>query len=96
MNEYLAAMTEIIEAHGGFVDKYIGDAIVAVFGAPLDDRDHAVHAVRAAIACNTRLRELNRSDGRIQGPGTPAAASASTPARRSWAISARSGGSITR
>ena len=37
MNEYLSAMTDAIEAHGGFVDKYIGDAIVAVFGAPLDD-----------------------------------------------------------
>ncbi len=34
MNEYLSAMTDIIEAHGGFVDKYIGDAIAAMFGAP--------------------------------------------------------------
>ena len=49
MNEYLSAMTDIIEAHGGFVDKYIGDAIVAVFGAPLDDPDHAANAVRAAL-----------------------------------------------
>src|SRR5258708_7402610 len=37
MNEYLSAMTDIIEEHGGFVDKYIGDATVAVFGAPPDD-----------------------------------------------------------
>ena len=44
MNEYLSAMTDIIEAHGGFVDKYIGDAIVAVFGAPADDPDHAANA----------------------------------------------------
>ena len=49
MNEYLSAMTDIIEAHGGFVDKYIGDAIVAVFGAPLDDPDHAANGVRAAL-----------------------------------------------
>ena len=51
MNEYLSAMTDIIEAHGGFVDKYIGDAIVAVFGAPLDDPDHAAQrgARRAAL-----------------------------------------------
>ena len=41
MNEYFSAMTKIIEEHGGFVDKYIGDAIMAVFGAPMDDRDHA-------------------------------------------------------
>ncbi len=37
MNEYLSAMTDIIEGHGGYVDKYIGDSIVAVFGAPADD-----------------------------------------------------------
>jgi adenylate cyclase len=60
MNTYLTAMTDIIEAHGGFVDKYIGDAIVAVFGAPLDDPDHAAHAVRAALACRARLEELDR------------------------------------
>jgi adenylate cyclase len=60
MNEYLSAMTDIIEAHGGFVDKYIGDAIVAVFGAPLDDPEHAANAVRAALRCNARLAELNR------------------------------------
>jgi adenylate cyclase len=51
MNEYLTAMTDAIEAHGGFVDKYIGDAIVAVFGAPLEDPDHARNAVRAALRC---------------------------------------------
>ncbi len=60
MNEYLSAMTDIIEAHGGFVDKYIGDAIVAVFGAPLDDPDHAKNAVRAALDCAARLPQLNR------------------------------------
>jgi adenylate cyclase len=53
-------MTETIEAEGGFVDKYIGDAIVAVFGAPLDDPDHARHAVRAALRCGERLDALNR------------------------------------
>ena len=55
MNTYLAAMTEIIEAEGGFVDKYIGDAIVAIFGAPQDDADHALSAVRAALACRKCL-----------------------------------------
>jgi adenylate cyclase len=63
MNEYLSAMTDIIEQHGGFVDKYIGDAIVAVFGAPLDDPDHAVKAVRAALACQARLAELRSAGG---------------------------------
>ena len=55
MNEYLSAMTDIIEAHGGFVDKYIGDAIVAVFGAPLDDpRSRRQRGARGA-ACTARL-----------------------------------------
>jgi adenylate cyclase len=67
MNTYLTAMTDIIEAHGGFVDKYIGDAIVAVFGAPLDDPDHAVHAVRAALACRARLEELDRHAAAFKG-----------------------------
>src|SRR5262249_60953679 len=49
VNEYLSAMTDVIEAHGGFVDKYFGDAIVAVFGAPLDDPHHATNPVRAAL-----------------------------------------------
>ena len=61
MNEYLSAMTDIIEQYGGFLDKYIGDAIVAVFGAPIDDPDHAGNAVRAALRCRERLEELNRS-----------------------------------
>jgi adenylate cyclase len=59
MNVYLSAMTDIIEAHGGFVDKYIGDAIVGVFGAPVQDDDHARHAVLAALVCCERLAELN-------------------------------------
>ena len=59
MNEYLSAMTDIIEAEGGFVDKYIGDAIVAVFGAPIDDSAHAAAATRAALRCRRKLEEIN-------------------------------------
>lgn len=58
LNIYLSEMTDIIEQHGGFVDKYIGDAIVAVFGAPLEDSDHARHAVAAALACRDRLAQM--------------------------------------
>ena len=61
MNEYLSAMTDVIEGHGGYVDKYIGDSIVAVFGAPADDPDHAANAARAALDCCDRLAQLNRS-----------------------------------
>ena len=61
MNEYLSAMTDVIESHGGYVDKYIGDSIVAVFGAPADDPDHAANAARAALDCCKQLSELNAS-----------------------------------
>ena len=67
MNQYFSAMTDIIEECGGFVDKYIGDAIVAVFGAPLDDPDHAANAVRAALRCAARLGELDRTAAAFQG-----------------------------
>lgn len=56
LNTYFSTMTGIIEDHGGFVDKYIGDAIVAVFGAPLDDSRHAEHAMRAALKMRDALR----------------------------------------
>ena len=61
MNEYLSEMTDIIESYGGYVDKYIGDSIVAVFGAPAEDPDHASNALRAALDCCARLEALNRS-----------------------------------
>jgi adenylate cyclase len=67
MNEYLSAMTDAIEAHGGFVDKYIGDAIVAVFGAPLDDPEHAKNAVRAALQCAGKLATLDRVQAAFGG-----------------------------
>jgi adenylate cyclase len=60
MNEYLSEMTDIIERHGGYVDKYIGDSIIALFGAPADDLNHAANAARAALDCSERLAELNR------------------------------------
>jgi len=63
LNEYLSVMTGTVEAHGGFVDKYIGDAVVAVFGAPLPDADHARHAVEAALACQERLTAMQGGFG---------------------------------
>lgn len=69
MNEYLSAMTDIIESHGGYVDKYIGDSIVAIFGAPADDPAHARNAVRAALKCHERLAELNAGDPAFAGHG---------------------------
>jgi adenylate cyclase len=63
MNQYLSEMTDIVMAHGGFVDKYIGDGIVAVFGAPLPDPNHACNALESALACQLRLTQIQQSFG---------------------------------
>ena len=59
LNVYFSEMTDIIESHGGIVDKYIGDAIVAVFGAPLTNLEHARLAVETALACQHRLAAMS-------------------------------------
>lgn len=58
LNKYLTEMTGIILKHGGTVDKYVGDAIVAFWNAPIDVADHADRAVAAARECQKRLLEL--------------------------------------
>jgi len=63
MNQYLSEMTDIVMVHGGFVDKYLGDGIVAVFGAPLADPNHACNAVESALACQLRLAQIQQSFG---------------------------------
>lgn len=59
LNVYLTRMSTIIEAHGGVVDKYIGDAIMALFGAPLAHDDDADRALAAAIGMVEALEEIN-------------------------------------
>jgi len=56
---HLAAMAEVVLAHGGTVDKFAGDAVMAVFGAPDPVTDHAERALRCAIAMQARQAELN-------------------------------------
>jgi class 3 adenylate cyclase/CHASE2 domain-containing sensor protein len=58
LNTYLTEVTDIILAQGGMLDKYEGDAVMAVFGAPLKQPDHAERACRAALAVQARLTEL--------------------------------------
>lgn len=60
LNEYLSEMTDIILSHGGTIDKYEGDAVIAFFGAPLPFEDHALRCCLAAIDQKIRLRELQK------------------------------------
>jgi adenylate cyclase len=67
LNEALSIMTEAVFTEDGTLDKYIGDAILAVFGAPLDQADHAARAVRAATDMRRRLDARNeQAEPRLQ------------------------------
>ena len=59
INDLLTPLSEIILANRGTIDKYMGDAIMAFWNAPLDDPDHAANACRSAIAMIRRMRTLN-------------------------------------
>lgn len=59
INRYMTPMTDAILAHEGTIDKYIGDAIMAIWNAPLDDAKHARNACRAALAMLEELATLN-------------------------------------
>jgi class 3 adenylate cyclase len=61
LNEYFTAMTRIILKHGGTVDKFIGDAIMAFWNAPVEEKDHAKLACTAALEQVAALKELQKS-----------------------------------
>lgn len=66
LNRYFSEMTELIFMHGGTLDKYIGDGLMALFGAPTASEEDATNSVRTAIAMQRRLEQLNvdlTSDG---------------------------------
>ncbi len=71
LNEYLTPMTQIVLDEDGLLDKYIGDAVMAVYGAPLVQRDHAIRACRSALRMQSSLADLNRG---WQARGLPAIA----------------------
>lgn len=66
LNRYLSAITKVIFAHQGTIDKYVGDLVMAFWNAPLDDAKHAPHAVHAALAMQTKAQQL-RDEFRQQG-----------------------------
>jgi adenylate cyclase len=59
LNAYFTEMVDVVLRHGGILDKYIGDAIMAVFGAPLADYHNADHAITAAIEMTQALEHFN-------------------------------------
>jgi adenylate cyclase len=61
LNEYFSGMVESVMLHHGVVDKFIGDAIMAVFGAPVPHPDDPLHAIKAALEMRARLEKLNEA-----------------------------------
>jgi adenylate cyclase len=67
LNEYLGAMTEVVFKHEGTLDKFIGDAVMAFWGAPLDQKNHVELAIRCALHMVDRLSDLQekwKSEGK--------------------------------
>ena len=94
LSEYFTEMVDVIFRHGGTLDKFIGDAIMALWGAPLPHEDDGDKAIQAAIEMQRALAALNAkwaSEGRPQIGW----ASDSTTARRSRATSGATCGSST-
>src|SRR2546428_12724318 len=60
LREYLTEMTEIVYRHDGTVDKYIGDCVMALYNAPLEDAEHAVKAVRTALEFQERTLAVSK------------------------------------
>ena len=69
LNEYFSRMVEVLFAHKGTLDKFVGDMVMALYGAPIEDEQHADHAVTSAVAMVEELRLLNArwaAEGRPQ------------------------------
>jgi adenylate cyclase len=69
MNEFLTPMTQIIHSNRGTIDKYMGDAIMAFWGAPLRNKNHAQHALNAALQMNASMKEISE---KFEAKGWPA------------------------
>jgi len=69
INDFLTPMTRIIHANRGTIDKYMGDAVMAFWGAPVEDQDHAAHAVQTALEMVKRTEQLSEE---FKAKGLPA------------------------
>jgi len=69
LNDYFSPITEIIFNHQGTIDKYVGDMVMAFWGAPLNDKNHAEHALDAAFAMLKKTEKLSQQ---FQAQGLPA------------------------
>ncbi|HET9492089.1 MAG TPA: adenylate/guanylate cyclase domain-containing protein [Methylomirabilota bacterium] len=68
-NEYLGYIADAVEATGGYVDKFIGDAVMAIWGAPLAHPEHAASGVRAALAAAARVEDARQAATARGEPG---------------------------
>ena len=68
LNEYFTQMVELVFRHQGTLDKFVGDMVMALFGAPLEDPDHADHAVETAL---DMVEELGRLNEKWKAEGRP-------------------------
>jgi adenylate cyclase len=65
VNRYFEIATRHIQEHGGYIDKFIGDAVLGVFGAPVARPDHALRSVRAAVAMQREFRHRSGGESRL-------------------------------
>ena len=93
LNVFFSRMADAIFAHDGTLDKFIGDAVLAIFGAPLDLPNHAMNAVRCAQTMHKALSELNRERGEPQlqmrvaiHSGTALVGDMGSPRRREYSV----------
>jgi len=63
LNDYFSMATEVIVRHRGYIDKFVGDEVMAVFGAPAVDPDHPIHAVKALLDLREGVTRFNQANG---------------------------------
>jgi class 3 adenylate cyclase len=93
LNRCFSQMTEVIHEHEGTLDKYIGDCIMAVFGAPQPQRDHARRAALAALGLRGAVRRINADSAEVEvgfrigmHSGRAVAGDVGHVARRNWTV----------